>query len=144
MDLQDCIKFANENPICHIATVDGDQPRVRVFLMWYANENGFYFVGMTPKACSKQMHRNPRVEVCFYNNPPDLQNAKMVRVTGEVEFLDDEKLIEKIAEERSFLSQIIGKPVKPYLEVFRIHSGEAYFWTMADIMKEFELERIKF
>jgi len=42
-DSQDCIKFANENPVCYIATMDGDQPRVRGFLMWFADEKGFYF-----------------------------------------------------------------------------------------------------
>jgi uncharacterized pyridoxamine 5'-phosphate oxidase family protein len=42
-DYQDCIKFANENPVCYIATMDGDQPRVRGFLMWFADEKGFYF-----------------------------------------------------------------------------------------------------
>lgn len=29
MTIQDCIKFTNENPICYVATVENDQPRVR-------------------------------------------------------------------------------------------------------------------
>jgi hypothetical protein len=29
-------------------------------------------------------------------------------------------------------------------ETARVHSGEAYFWTMANNMKEAEIERIKF
>lgn len=36
MSFQDCIKFANENPASYIATTEGDQPRVRAFLMWFA------------------------------------------------------------------------------------------------------------
>ncbi|KAA6307040.1 hypothetical protein EZS27_041294, partial [termite gut metagenome] len=28
--IQDCIQFTNENPICQLATVEGDQPRVRI------------------------------------------------------------------------------------------------------------------
>ena len=43
MDFQDCIKFATEIPVCYLATADGDQPRVRTFLLWYADETGFYF-----------------------------------------------------------------------------------------------------
>ena len=144
MDFQECITFATENPVCYRATVDGDQPRVRGFLMWFANENGFYFAGLSPKEVSKQMHKNPKVEVCFYNNPAELQNAKMMRVTGEVEFLDDKELIKKVAEERAFLSQIVGKPIEPYIEIFRIHTGESHFWTMMDVLKEPELERIRF
>lgn len=43
MKIQDCIKFTNENPICYLATVEGDQPRVRALGFWFADESGFYF-----------------------------------------------------------------------------------------------------
>jgi len=55
MDLQECIKFASENPVCFLATSEGDQPRVRALLMWFANENGFYFATMSPKQVFKQL-----------------------------------------------------------------------------------------
>jgi uncharacterized pyridoxamine 5'-phosphate oxidase family protein len=29
MELKDCIKFANETPVCYLATAEGDQPSVR-------------------------------------------------------------------------------------------------------------------
>jgi pyridoxamine 5'-phosphate oxidase len=38
MDLKDCIEFANKNPVCWLATAEGDQPRVRGFLLWYTDE----------------------------------------------------------------------------------------------------------
>ena len=43
MDFGDCIKFANETPVCYLATADGDQPRVRALGFWFADESGFYF-----------------------------------------------------------------------------------------------------
>ncbi len=43
MDFKDCIKFANETPVCYLATMDKDQPRVRALGFWFADENGFYF-----------------------------------------------------------------------------------------------------
>lgn len=43
MDIKDCIKFANETPVCYLATVEGDQPRVRALGFWFADESGFYF-----------------------------------------------------------------------------------------------------
>jgi pyridoxamine 5'-phosphate oxidase len=144
MDFQDCIKFATENPVCFIATTDGDQARVRTFLMWFANEEGFYFATFSPKQVTRQLKDNPKVEVCFYNNAAELQNAKMMRVTGEAQFLDDEKLTEKIMEERGFLEQMAGQPLGPLWRIFRIHTGEAHFWVMTDVLKEPELERIKF
>ena len=47
MDFKDCVKFANDNKTCYLATADGDQPRVRALGMWYADETGFYFQGQT-------------------------------------------------------------------------------------------------
>ena len=144
MDLQDCVKFATENPVCYMATMDGDQPRVRGLLLWFADESGFYFAILSPKQVSRQLKENPKVEVCFYNNPAELQGAKQMRVTGEIEFLADQKLIDKVHEERSFLDQIAGRSLKPLLEILRLSTGEAHFWTMMDVLKEPELERIKF
>jgi uncharacterized pyridoxamine 5'-phosphate oxidase family protein len=43
VQFEDCIKFANDNPSSHLATIEGDQPRVRGMLMWVANETGFYY-----------------------------------------------------------------------------------------------------
>jgi uncharacterized pyridoxamine 5'-phosphate oxidase family protein len=39
MTFRDCIKFANE-PADYVATVEGDQPLVRGFLMWHVNKTG--------------------------------------------------------------------------------------------------------
>jgi len=144
MDYQDCIKFANENPVCYIATVDGAQPRVRGFLMWFADENGFYFHTGAMKDVCKQLKSNPKVEVCFYA-PGDPQTAKMMRVAGEVEFLNDIALKTRLLEERPFLKAIAtGGPEDPLLVLFRVYKGEAHFWTMEDNMRESEIERIMF
>jgi uncharacterized pyridoxamine 5'-phosphate oxidase family protein len=144
MNLQDCTKFATENPVCYVATMDGDQPRVRTFLLWYADDSGFYFITMSPKDVTEQLHKNPKVEVCFYNNPPELGDAKQLRVTGEAEFLDEEEVRDKAYENRSFLDAIVGESVRPVTRVFRISTGEAHFWTLADNLKESELERLTF
>ena len=145
MDFKDCIKFANENPICYLATVDGDQPRVRAFGMWFADDKGFHFHTGAPKAVCKQLREKPKVEVCFYATAPPPNPGKMMRVTGEVEFLDDIAFKTRLLEERPFLKQIgTGKPDDPSLIVFRIYKGEAHFWTMETNLRESETERIRF
>jgi uncharacterized pyridoxamine 5'-phosphate oxidase family protein len=144
MDFQDCVKFASEHPVCYLATLDGDQPRVRALLMLSADENGFTFTTLSPKKMSSQLKANPKTEVCFYNNPAELGNAKQMRVTGEVEFLVDEESLDKAYQTRAFLEPMAGRPLKPLVEVFRIPSGEAHFWTIPDVLKEPTLERIKF
>ena len=139
MDLQQCVDFATKHPVCALATVDGDQPRVRTFLLWRANTNGFYFETFNPKDVYKQMKSNPKVEICFYNGESDLEKARTMRLSGEVEFLDDPELKKQLLEDWPFL-----QPVEPVVELFRIQSGEAFFWTMDDILKEKEIERVRF
>jgi uncharacterized pyridoxamine 5'-phosphate oxidase family protein len=144
MKIDECIEFATHYPICYLATEDGDQARVRPLLLWFADDQGFYFMTMSPKEFAHQLHANPKVEVCFYNGAAELQDARMMRVTGEVEFVDDQELIHKISVERSALEGIIGQPLEPIAEVFRIGNGEARFWTLMDILKEPQLEKVVF
>ena len=140
MELDECIKFANENPRCCVATADGDQPRVRAFLMWFADRSGFYFHTGEPKKVCEQLRRNPKVEVCFCTPSFD----RMMRIAGEVEFLEDARLRSRLLEERPFLKAIVRGPEDPVLAVFRIYKGEAHFWTMADNMREAEVPRARF
>ena len=139
MTMRECISFATEHPVCSLATVDGDQPRVRTFLLWRANEDGFYFETFNPKDVYEQLKNNPKVEICFFNSESDLEKAKTMRLTGEVEFLDDPDLKKQLLADWPFLQD-----VEPVVEIFRVHSGEAFFWTMADALKEKEIERVRF
>jgi len=144
MNLQDCARFATENPACYVASMDGDQPRVRGFLTWYADNGGFHFITMSLPVVSRQLREHPKVEVCFYNNPAELKDAQQMRVMGEAEFLDDEQVKEKAYQTRAFRDTIAGQSLRPFTQVFRISTGEAHFWTLADSLKEPEVERLKF
>jgi uncharacterized pyridoxamine 5'-phosphate oxidase family protein len=131
MDVQDCIKFANENPICYLATADGDQPRVRTLAMWYADESGYYFITMAQKEILRQLHQNPKVEVCFFNNATDPLGWQQLRVAGQIEFLEDEEIVEKAYQNRCFLDGLVGFSIRPMVRPCRITTGEAQFWTLA-------------
>ena len=141
---QDVIKFVNEqvpDRNCSFATVEGDQPRVRILSMCFADEKGFYFQTESVKALVKQIKQNNRVEICFY----DPKTRIMVRATGRAEFLDDPALKSKIFNDRPYLAKVgIKGPDDPLFVIFRVGSGEAWFWTMSDSMKEAQIERLKF
>ena len=49
-----------------------------------------------------------------------------------------------MSEERAALEGLIGRPLEPIAEVFRIAAGEARFWTLGDILKEREPEAARF
>jgi pyridoxamine 5'-phosphate oxidase len=144
MDLQDCISFANNYPSCSLATIDGDQARVRTFQLWFADETGFYFVTFSTKDVSRQLKANPKVELCFFNNPANFQGMRQLRVTGRADLVDDEALRARALRERTHLEQAVGEPLGPTLEVFRIGTGEARFWTVKDFLKEPQIESVQF
>ena len=137
MTIQDCIKFANYNLTCYLATVEGDQPRIRALGLWFADESGFYFQTGTVKDFCQQLMHNPKTEVCFYNDG-NLKST-MLRITGKVEFIDDIKLKEKVIEDRPFLKGFGLTPQSYWLQIFRISHGQAFFWTMESNLKPKEI-----
>lgn len=141
MGIKEYADFANENKGCYLATVEGDQPRVRALGMWYADETGFYFQAQSVKAMCKQLEKNPRVEVYYCTKDFN----KVMRVSGKVRFITDEKIRARCIEERPFVKNFgITEPGNPLLAVFQIYTGEAYFWSFADSMKEADIPRVKF
>jgi len=133
MEIKDCIKFANENPICSLATVENEQPRVRILGFWFADETGFYFQTSTIKEIPGQLQKNPKTEVCFYKHEGMI--GTMLRVSGEAEFIDDMKYKEKVLTDRPFLKSFGITANSPKLVIFRISHGLAHFWTMDDNLK---------
>ena len=128
MDIKDCIKFANENPICFLATCDHGMPRVRCLGFWFADPSGFYFQSGTMKELVGQIRENPNIEVCFYKASGML--GETMRVSGEAEFVDDPELNKKVMNDRPFLKSFGLDHDSPQLVIFRIPKGKAHFWTM--------------
>jgi uncharacterized pyridoxamine 5'-phosphate oxidase family protein len=144
MDRQEYVKFATENPICTMATQDGDQPRVRTVMMWKADESGYYFVLLSQKDVVKQLKQNPKVELCFFNHAPDPMVWKQMRVTGQLEFLEDEPTLEEAYQSRSFLDNFAGYSLKPFVAPCRVLHGDAHFWTLQDVAKETAIPHLAF
>jgi uncharacterized pyridoxamine 5'-phosphate oxidase family protein len=143
MDFSACVKFAAENPVTYIATAEGDQPRVRAFAMWFADKTGFYYHTGTPKNVYRQLIRNPKVELCFFR--PGEGAGTMMRVAGKVEFLEDKALEERLYRDRPWVKDLLKTaPKDGSVAMFRVAHGEAYFWTMADNMREREAPLVKF
>ena len=72
------VKFLKEAGTYYLATVDGDQARVRPFGTVNVFEGKVYIQTGKVKDVSKQIHANPKVEICAF------MNGEWLRVAGKL------------------------------------------------------------
>ncbi len=77
-------QFLKEAGTYYLATVEGDQPRVRPFGTAHIFEDKLYIQTGKVKDVSKQIHANPKVEICAFHN------GEWLRVAGEL--VEDDRL----------------------------------------------------
>ncbi len=135
MDISDCVRFANENPVAYVATVEGIQPRVRALNLWFADKTGFYFHTIAHKNVVAQVRMNPNAEVCFTAPPRPPNPVEMMRVTGSFDTAQDTFLRRKLIEDRPFLMRMgITGPDDPNLLILCIPHGEVKIWRMENFL----------
>ena len=61
-------KFLKDAGVYYLATVEGDQPRVRPFGTAHIFEGKLYIQTGKVKPCSKQLLANPKAEICAFHN----------------------------------------------------------------------------
>lgn len=129
---KEMFQLMNENPVFHLATMDGDQPRVRGMLLYRADEEGIVFHTASNKEVYAQIQKNPKAELCFQG-----QNGQ-IRVTGVLEEVEDEALREEILHHptREFLQAWKSHGIDKLLKIFRLKNGTAVEWTMATNFEE--------
>ena len=113
----------------YLATLDGDQPRVRPvspvrtdgFTVYVANLRGY---GKTAEIAA-----NPRVELCYLDDHHD-----QVRITAVAEVVTDRPLLEEIWQANALLRRYLGSLDNPELIVYRMRPNRVRY------MREWALE----
>ena len=77
-------QFLKEAGVYYLATVEGDQPRVRPFGTAHIFEEKLYIQTGKVKPCSRQIAANPKVELCAFHN------GAWLRVAGTL--VEDDRL----------------------------------------------------
>ena len=72
------VKFLKDAGTYYLATVDGNQPRVRPFGTAHIFEGKLYIQTGKSKNVSKQLHANPKAEICAF------KDGEWLRVAGEL------------------------------------------------------------
>jgi general stress protein 26 len=112
-----------------LATMDGDQPRLRPvspvrtdgFTVYVANLRGYHKTG--------EIEVNPRVELGYLDEHHD-----QVRITGVAEVVTDRAVLESIWAENPLLRQYLGSVDNPELVLYRIRPERVRY------MKEWALD----
>ena len=87
--MEKVFNFLKEAEVYYLATMDGDQPRVRPFGTVNVFEGKLYIQTGKIKNVSKQIHANPKVEICAF------KDGDWVRVAGEL--VEDDRREAKVA-----------------------------------------------
>ena len=85
-------QFLDEAHTYYLATVEGDQPRVRAFGTSLLYDGKLYIQTGKVKPVSKQIAVNPKVEVCAF------KDGKWLRIAGELVNDDDNAVKEAMLE----------------------------------------------
>jgi len=76
--MQEVYEFLKKCGTYYLATVEGDQPRVRPFGTVDIFEGKLYIQTGKVKDVSKQLQKNPKAEICAY------MDGKWLRVSGKL------------------------------------------------------------
>lgn len=78
------VKFLKDAQTYYLATVEGDQPRVRPFGTAHIFEGKLYIQTGKVKDVSKQLLANPKAEICAF------KNGEWIRIAGEL--IEDDRV----------------------------------------------------
>ena len=76
--MKEVCQFLKDAGVYYLATVEGDQPRVRPFGTIEIFEDKLYIQTGKSKDVSKQIQANPKVEICAF------KDGQWIRICGEL------------------------------------------------------------
>ena len=93
INLQRVLEFLDDAQTYYLATVEGDQPRVRPFGTALVYNDRLYIQTGKVKPVSKQLAINPKAEICAF------KDGKWLRISGEL-VNDDERKVKTLMLEK--------------------------------------------
>ena len=119
------VTMISEVEIFHIASIDGDKPRVRPFGFIMDFEGKIYFTTGNQKAFYRQVKANPHVEISAM-----LEGGRWIRLCGKAVFDGNMAAKKKAFEIYPDFKQLYGSPESETFEVFYLESPSATLYSM--------------
>jgi general stress protein 26 len=105
-----------------LATIDGDQPRVRPVSPVRVEDFVIYVANLREYHKTEEIAACPKVELCDLDDRHD-----QVRITGIAEILTDRGIIAEIWETNPLLRKYLGSSENPSLIIYRIRPTRVRF-----------------
>ncbi len=105
-----------------LATMDGDQPRVRPVSPVRTEGFTVYVANLKSYGKTSEIEKNPKVELCYLD-----EDHNQVRITGEASVVADRMLLEDIWKSNRLLQHYLGSIDNPELIVYRITPNRVRF-----------------
>ena len=105
-----------------LATLDGDQPRVRPVSPIRTDGFTVYVANLKQYRKTKEIETNPKVELCYMD-----KGHNQVRISGMAEILKDRKIIQELWDASPLLRQYLGSIDNPDLVIYRITPREVKY-----------------
>lgn len=105
-----------------LATMDGDQPRVRPVSPVRTEGFTVYVANLKSYGKTSEIGKNPKVELCYLD-----EDHNQVRITGEATIVADRMLLEDIWKSNRLLQHYLGSIDNPELIVYRITPNRVRF-----------------
>lgn len=105
-----------------LATMDGDQPRVRPVSPVRTDGFTVYVANLKSYHKTTEISANPKVELCYVD-----EDHNQVRITGVAEVVTDMELLQEIWNSNRLLQHYLGSIDNPMLVVYRIIPNRVRF-----------------
>lgn len=99
-----------------MATMDGDQPRVRPVSPVRTDGYVVYIANLKSYGKTSELELNPKVELAYLD-----EDHNQVRITGKAEVVTDRKLLEEIWDTNRLLKHYLGSIDNPQLIVYKVN-----------------------
>lgn len=118
--------------VFYLATIEGDQPKVRPLGFQMVVDDVLYFGVGDYKDVYKQLVKNPKLEICA------TIESEFVRYYGEAEFVDDENLVEEAFKVLPMMKKIYNERTGNKLKLFRVKNAVAEYRSMLNVEERIE------
>lgn len=131
-NLSKVLAFLDDAQTYYLATVEGDQPRVRPFGTALVYNDKLYIQTGKVKAVSKQLAINPKAEICAF------KDGKWIRITGEL-VEDDTREVKTLMLEKMPILKHMYNEDDGNMQMLYFKNAKVVFASFGSAPEQFEI-----